>query len=128
MTPLIVLGVLRARRGDPDPWGPLDEAEAIAAQTRAVPNRRAARLRARRGRLCSAATPTGLAPPWRRTTPAALADRWVAGELAAWRARLGLPPVETGALPEPFALELEATARRAAEFWDGRGRRAGTRP
>jgi len=29
VTPLIVLGLLRARRGDPDPWGPLDEARGI---------------------------------------------------------------------------------------------------
>jgi hypothetical protein len=29
----IVLGLLRARRGDPDPWTPLDGAEAVARQT-----------------------------------------------------------------------------------------------
>ena len=29
----IVLGLLRARRGDPDPWTPLAEAEAVAAKT-----------------------------------------------------------------------------------------------
>jgi hypothetical protein len=31
--PLAVLGRLRARRGDPDPWGPLDEALQLARQT-----------------------------------------------------------------------------------------------
>jgi DNA-binding CsgD family transcriptional regulator len=29
----IVLGLLRARRGDPDPWTPLDEADAVARRT-----------------------------------------------------------------------------------------------
>jgi tetratricopeptide (TPR) repeat protein len=33
ITPLAVLGRLRARRGDPDPWGPLDEALQLARQT-----------------------------------------------------------------------------------------------
>ncbi len=30
--PLVVLGLLRARRGDPDPWAPLDEALELARQ------------------------------------------------------------------------------------------------
>jgi DNA-binding CsgD family transcriptional regulator len=54
---------------------------------------------------------------------AELADRWVAGELAVWRARLELPHDEPGELPEPHALELAGEHARAAAWWDDRGAR-----
>jgi DNA-binding CsgD family transcriptional regulator/tetratricopeptide (TPR) repeat protein len=116
---LMVLGLLRARRGDPGVWAALDEALALATE---------------------AAEPQKLAPLVLNQTEAAvltsdhqravqalsevdtsqLADRWIAGELAVWRRRLGLANGDL-AIPEPFALELAGDPRAASAWWRARG-------
>jgi hypothetical protein len=49
ITPLVVLGRLRARRGDPDVWNVLDEALELATATRRASAARAGSRRAGRG-------------------------------------------------------------------------------
>ena len=89
ITPLTVLGRLRARRGDPDPWAPLDEALELARGTGELqrlarwppPARRRAGspARARRSRP--------------RPMPSLALEqfhRWAVGELYLWRGRAGI--------------------------------------
>ena len=117
---LSVAGRLRARRGDPDPWSPLDEALALSGEElqriepASVARAEAAWIAGDQARVI-AETDRALG----------LAERcgagWVVGELACWRARAGAP-VEPGiAVAEPFALELAGEHEPAAEHWAALG-------
>ena len=120
ITPLIVLGLLRARRGDPDPWSALDEAGELARRTaepqRLVPvacARAEARWLAGEADCIDAETRTALP----------LATGWEALELRAWRRRAGLD-ADTRPVPgDPAALRGVEAPRggRAPEAWDALG-------
>jgi DNA-binding CsgD family transcriptional regulator len=111
------LGLLRARRGDPEVWPALDEAWAAGVSS----TKSAHRLVGLRSFRAEAALLDGDAERALEeagTVPIAeLADRWAAGENAVWRARAGGEVGETGPLPEPFALELAGDHAGAAEAW-----------
>ena len=112
-----VLGRVRARRGDPAPWEPLDEALRLAAPSgelgRVGPvgaaRAEAAWLEARFD-ACIHETEAAFA----------LARRYAAldlGELAVWRRRAGVDePTPAGAL-EPYATLLAGDWRSAAAAW-----------
>jgi DNA-binding CsgD family transcriptional regulator len=91
ITPLTVVGRLRARRGDPAPWEPLDEALELARGTGEL--QRIAPVAAARAEAHWLAGETGAIAT---ETAAALQlalerdDRWLAGELCAWRRRGGV--------------------------------------
>jgi DNA-binding CsgD family transcriptional regulator/tetratricopeptide (TPR) repeat protein len=121
LTALTALGRLRARRGDPDLWRPLDEALELATRTghlqRLWPvtaaRAEAAWLEGRLGdeldrvlRLHELAR--GLDQPW------------ATGELALWASRGGAHVSPDGAA-EPFALSLAGRAAEAAACWQTRG-------
>jgi DNA-binding CsgD family transcriptional regulator/tetratricopeptide (TPR) repeat protein len=119
ITPLAVLGRLRARRGDPDVWGPLDEGLELAAGTgeiqRLLPIALArAEARWLVGEVDQVARETDgvLELATARATP------WGLGELLAWRRRAGIadppPPREPA---EPWRLELEGDGAAAARVW-----------
>lgn len=119
ITPLIVLGRLRARRGDSDVWSILDEALHLSTGTGEV--QRLAPVAAARA---EARWLGGEDDRVAEETEAALelalahADEWSAGELCAWRRRTGSEDtVSLDALAEPFALELAGDAEQAAEHW-----------
>jgi len=125
---LAVLGRLRARRGDPGVWPPLDEALALATVTGELQ------------RLGPVAVARAEAA-WLQGDPAAArgmvedaldrAERtdgyaWLAGELAFWLWRLGGPDrLSTAALPdgvaEPFALQMAGDRAAAADRWRALG-------
>ena len=127
---LAVLGRVRARRGDPGVWPPLDEALALGTGTRELQ------------RLGPVAVARAEAA-WLEGDPAAaravvgdaldLAERiagqawpWLAGELAFWLWRLGGPDrLPTGGLPdgvaEPFVLQMAGAWDAAAERWRALG-------
>jgi DNA-binding CsgD family transcriptional regulator/tetratricopeptide (TPR) repeat protein len=118
---LVTLGRIRARRGDPARWEPLEEARLIAEPTGELQN--VAPVAVARA---EAALLEGDADPVRELTEDALAlatlrqAPWVVGELAWLRRRAGVEePVPTG-IAEPYALALagewEAAAARWAEF------------
>jgi DNA-binding CsgD family transcriptional regulator len=119
ITPLIVLGLLRARRGEGDPWEYLDDALGLAEATGEL--RRLAPVAAARAEahwlagereLVVAETERALALALDRDEP------WAAGELATWRRRAGTqteaPPE---AFAEPFRLELAGDTDAAAKRW-----------
>ncbi len=121
--PLVVLGRLRARRGEPDPWGPLDEALELAVRTEEL--QRLAPVAAARAEarwLAGDATAVG------RETEQALAlalqveDEWVVGELCTWRQRAGIEDrVVIGGLAAPYRLERQGECHAAARWWEELG-------
>jgi DNA-binding CsgD family transcriptional regulator len=117
---LAVVGVVRARRGDPDVWPLLDEAWALAADTgelQRIEPAAAARAEAAwlAGREDVSSTPAALELALHRS------HSWVIGELATWRLRAGSVE-ETGAeAGGPFAAQLAGDWLRAAELWDELG-------
>jgi DNA-binding CsgD family transcriptional regulator len=124
ITPLVVLGRLRARRGVEPPWLLLDEALEAAAGT-AEPQRLLPVALAR----AEARWLEGTSAKVAEETDAALAlargggDRWALGELLAWRRRAGIEPDGTraDALATPCALEAAGDWRAAGEQWDTLG-------
>jgi DNA-binding CsgD family transcriptional regulator len=119
ITPLAVLGRLRARRGDPDVWEPLDEALRLARGTgelQRIAVVSAARAEARwlAGDDEHVAAETDLA--------LALAvshnDVWTAGDLYVWRARAGIQDeIAPGSVVAPFSHELAGDGSAAAAHW-----------
>jgi DNA-binding CsgD family transcriptional regulator/tetratricopeptide (TPR) repeat protein len=123
ITPLVVIGLLRARRGDPDPWSPLAEALELAEGTgelqRLVPVA-AARAEAR----WLAGEPDEVAAETAVALALALTHRvpWAAGELFVWRRRAGLvEKVEARTVAEPFRLELGGACEAAGDRWRALG-------
>jgi DNA-binding CsgD family transcriptional regulator len=116
MAALSVLGRLRARRGDPDPWGPLEEALTLAGpelqrlEPVAIARVEAAWLMGERERALAEAD--RLEPVARRAGAG-----WVVAELACWRRRAGADVDPEPGLPEPFALELAGRHDQAAAAW-----------
>jgi DNA-binding CsgD family transcriptional regulator/tetratricopeptide (TPR) repeat protein len=115
---LHLLGTVRARRGDPERWPPLDEARDLVEGSGSLQH--IAPVAAARA---EAAWLDGNHGAIAEATEAAfdLAVRcgasWVIGELALWRWRagiLGKPPQE---MAEPYRLQIVGEWGRAAEMW-----------
>jgi DNA-binding CsgD family transcriptional regulator/tetratricopeptide (TPR) repeat protein len=115
---LAVLGLVRARRGDPDVWTPLDEAWALAEPTgelqriepAAAARAEALWLEGRYDRVADATdSPLDLAA--RRQA------RWIVGELAYWRRCAGIQEEVPANAAEPWATQLEGDWRGAVERW-----------
>jgi DNA-binding CsgD family transcriptional regulator/tetratricopeptide (TPR) repeat protein len=115
---LVVLALVRARRGDPGVWPLLDEAWALAEPTGELP---------RLGPVAAARAEVA----WLEGNPNAIgqatddafrlacereATRFV-GELAGWRRRAGIDTEIAIEVATPYALELAADPARAAEAW-----------
>jgi len=117
----IVLGLVRARRGDPGQWPPLDEAWILAEPTgeelrigpAAAARAEAAWLEGDRGAVASA-TDEALKLAVRSERS------WTIGELAYWRWRAGIDEEVPGAAA-PYAVQIAGDWRRAAELWSDLG-------
>jgi DNA-binding CsgD family transcriptional regulator/tetratricopeptide (TPR) repeat protein len=119
---LVVLGLLRARRGDPGAREALDEAWALAEPTGELP-----RLGPVAAARAEAAWLEGDNAAVRAATEDALElalelkSVWLIGELAAWRRRAGLDDGIAEEAAEPFALQLAGDPHGAAELWRSLG-------
>jgi DNA-binding CsgD family transcriptional regulator len=120
---LAVLGIVRARRGDPGAWEALDEALRLARPTGelhqigpvVVGMAEAAWLEGRHGRAEAQI---------RETLELALQRdaEWEIAELACWCRRLGLASdVEAPTRAAPYARELEGDPVEAARLWNELG-------
>jgi DNA-binding CsgD family transcriptional regulator len=119
---LVALGRLRARRGDPDLWPVLDEAQALAARTATLQ---------RIGPVCAArAEAAWLTGDRERTIAEARAGYrlafskqhiWLAGELAYWRWRGSDPDLNVDVIPpwmaKPFRMQMQNDPLAAAAYW-----------
>jgi DNA-binding CsgD family transcriptional regulator len=115
---LIVLGRVRARRGDPEAWPPLDEAQRLVAPTDNL-QRRAAVAVSRAEAAWLEGDADSVAEESRHAFQLALAsaDPWALGELALWRRRAGLLEEAPAGVAEPYEREIAGDWRRAAELW-----------
>ena len=117
---LTVAGRLRARRGDPDPWAPLDEARSLAGRSSSASSRSPWRAPRRRG---WPATANAWSP--RPSTSLALARRcdarWVIGELACWRRRAGVEEDPGAESPSPTRSSSPASSSRPSARWAALG-------
>jgi DNA-binding CsgD family transcriptional regulator len=123
ITPLAVVGSLRARRGDPDPWAVLDEAFELARGTGEVQ-----RVALVAGARAEAHWLAGESEQIAAETEAALAlalrhrHRWLTGGLCVWRRRAGIvDAIDLDAVAQPFRLELEGAPEVAADRWTAIG-------
>ncbi len=118
---LVVLGLVRARRGDPGWRSPLAEAWALGEPTGELP-RFGSVAAARAEAAWLAGDPAAVAEAAEQALPLARELGWdlLAGELAEWCRRAGVPADATGAA-EPYAHQLAGEWRRAAEHWRGVG-------
>ncbi|HSC91429.1 MAG TPA: AAA family ATPase [Gaiellaceae bacterium] len=118
----VVLGLLRARRGDPDVRPMLDEARALA-----VGSGELQRIGPAAAAAAEAAWLAGDAERVEEATTEALAlavDRRsarLAGELACWRRRAGVREDVPVPVAEPYALELAGRPVEAARRWSELG-------
>jgi DNA-binding CsgD family transcriptional regulator len=116
----VVLGLIRARRGDPGPSALLDEAWRLAEPTGELP---------RLGPVAAAKAETAWLEGDRAAVDKATRNplelavernaSWLIGELAAWRRRAGLDWTipSSAEVAKPYALELAGDPRAAAELW-----------
>ncbi len=112
---LVALGLVRARRGDPDVWGPLDEALTLAEPRHelqwiapvAIARAEAAWLE---GRAEDAIGETAVAYD-------AAADTWYAAGLGYWRWRAGVDEPIPALGEEQYRLEMAGECTRASERW-----------
>lgn len=119
---LVARGRLRARRGDPEAWAPLDEALALALRTNTL--QRLAPVRAARA---EAAWYAGDLDRVRNEAAAAypMALRaqhaWFVAELGYWRWLAGDLEALPACAAEPFALQVRGRAAEAAAAWAALG-------
>jgi DNA-binding CsgD family transcriptional regulator len=114
---LVALGLVRARRGDPDPWTPLDEALQLAQPRQelqwiapvAIARAEAAWLE---GHNDTAVAATDVAFEFSRAKNSA----YTTG-LAYWRWRAGRAAEIPLVRDDPYALEMAGEWARAAESW-----------
>ena len=114
----IVLGLLRARRGDPDPWTPLAEAREVAERTEQLWwmfQVAAAEAEA----LSLGGRPEEIADATAETFESAmrLGAPWPLAELAWWRRQGGIEEPIPAAAGGPFELQLRGDWSGAAAAW-----------
>ena len=122
--PLVVLGQVRARRGDPGVWTVLDEAAAIVGASREVGWRAlvvAARAEAAwlEGRLADLRAEIVAT----HALAAARQSAWWLGAMAQWMAALreSVPPSVIARCPVPHAQQLRGEWPAAARSWSALG-------
>jgi DNA-binding CsgD family transcriptional regulator len=115
---LAVTALVRARRGDADPWPLLDDALALAESTGELQRTgpvAAARAEAAwllgRPEMIAGATEAAFELALRRDAG------WLIGQLALWRWRAGLLQESPPGAAEPFAAQIRGDWARAAELW-----------
>jgi DNA-binding CsgD family transcriptional regulator/tetratricopeptide (TPR) repeat protein len=118
----VVLGTVRARRGEPGCWEPLDAAfpyAEMSGQIAFVAPMASARAEAAlldgRRELVGDATYGAL------RLAVEVGDPWVMGELAFWRRSAGIREDIPAGAAEPYAVGLAGDWARAAELWAARG-------
>ena len=115
---MVVLGLVRARRGDPDVWPLLDTARELSEPTGEL--LRIAPVAAARGetawltsRIDDVGPETDVALRLALSRPAP----WILGELALVRWRAGIDDGLSDRLPEPYASQLAGRWSEAASMW-----------
>jgi DNA-binding CsgD family transcriptional regulator/tetratricopeptide (TPR) repeat protein len=119
---LTVLGLLRARRGDPEQWPPLEEAWELAEPTGELP-RLGPVAAARAEAAWLVADPGAVVGVTEAALDLAVRHKasWRIGELAYWRRKAGVDEPLPPECAEPYALQLTGDWRGAARVWSDLG-------
>ena len=113
---LVVLGLVRVRRGDPDAWLPLDEALALAEPSGELQQiAPVATARAEAAWLVGELSAEAIDRPFDLAQQRRAA--WPIGEFAYWRWRAGVQEETPPDAAEPYALQIAGQWQRAAELW-----------
>ena len=122
LTALVVLGLVRARRGDPGVWPPLDEAAVIAKESDEL-QRKAPVAAARLEAAWLAGDPEPEIGPARAALAEAedVCDVWATGGLAVVLRRVGRPEGRPRTAAGLFGVELAGSVVEAARRWDTMG-------
>jgi DNA-binding CsgD family transcriptional regulator/tetratricopeptide (TPR) repeat protein len=119
---LTTIGLIRARRGDPDPWGPLDEALGIAKQTgelQVIVPVVSARAEAAWLEGNSEQIRQETESPYRQVVIAEFP--WALGEMAYWRWQAGLDTEVLDWDRSPRRAQMSGDAAEAADLWQRLG-------
>ena len=119
---MAVIGLVRARRGDPGCWPMLDEAAALIETTAelqrlepvAMARAEAAWLEGRHSATVEA-TAVAFEIALKRDSA------WVIGEMASWRRRAGLSEAVPEGIPSPYSHQIAGLWVAAAEEWSRLG-------
>jgi DNA-binding CsgD family transcriptional regulator len=115
---LTAIGLVRARRGDPEQWPALDAALALVEGSEEL-QRLAPVAAARAEAAWLQGEPEKIAPATDAAFELALQRNaaWPLGELAAWRWRAGLLDEPPPTAAEPYARQIRGDWQRAARLW-----------
>jgi DNA-binding CsgD family transcriptional regulator len=116
---LTAIGLIRARRGDPEQWPPLDEALALVEASGEL-GRLASIAAARAEAAWLEGEPEKIAPATEEAFELAVqrGAGWPLGELAYWRWRAGVLDEPPHGAAEPYARQITGDWQRAAALWD----------
>ena len=116
---LVVLGLVRARRGDPDADSPLEEALGLAMPTGEI-QRIGPVIAARAEAAWLKGTLPNVAEELRPAYELALkqVDPWMQGELAFWLWRCGAALDREACVADPFAHQIAGHWDKAAAIWE----------
>jgi DNA-binding CsgD family transcriptional regulator len=115
---LVSVGLVRARRGDPEAWPPLDEAHALVERSGELQGvAPVAAARAEAAWLAGQHQAVGIATAPAFQLALRRRSRWLLGELASWRRRAGIQEQIPAEVAQPYELELRGEWRQAAELW-----------
>jgi tetratricopeptide (TPR) repeat protein len=122
ITPLVVIGLVRARRGEPDAWEALDEALTLAAPTGEL--QRLAPVAAARAEALWLEGQLAQIEDELHDALSFAADAeqpWITGELRLWLRRAGQDDPRLEPIADPYRLELAGEHRAAADAWTAVG-------
>jgi DNA-binding CsgD family transcriptional regulator/tetratricopeptide (TPR) repeat protein len=114
------LGVIRARRGEPDAWGYLDKATEAAYAAGQPEDVVAVRLARAEAYWLEGNSSEAMSEAERAGDLAADCDVWTHGAASVWLVRTGSARTPPGEVAEPYRLELEGDLVGAAEAWTRR--------
>ena len=119
---LTVLGRLRARRGEPGQWEPLDRALELAERSGQIPRLGPVAIARAEAAWIEGRDEAALEET-QRAWDLAVGDRvgWMSGELALWRHRAGSDEPPPTDIAEPCALTVAGDWRGACELWSELG-------
>jgi DNA-binding CsgD family transcriptional regulator/tetratricopeptide (TPR) repeat protein len=114
---LLVLGNIRARRGDAAAWECLDRAMSMATSAGEPQYIVPARLARAEAHWLEGAHADAVREAELAADEADVVDRWSRGAIASWLRRLGSDRVVDGQIAEPYRLQAEGHCEKAAQAW-----------
>jgi DNA-binding CsgD family transcriptional regulator/tetratricopeptide (TPR) repeat protein len=114
---LVRLGMLHARRGEPDVWTYLDDAAAVADQSGEPQQRIPARLARAEAYWLAGDEQAARREAELADDACANGHAWQRGAVAVWLARTGSTRPARGQIAEPYRLQLAGDYAGAARLW-----------